>query len=51
MQCYDFKKSYDRDIGFRYTRFFLYKHQRYKHHQTEISPKFFDKIDVQMHSA
>ena len=30
---------------------FFYKHQRYKHREAQILPKFFDKIDVPMYSA
>ena len=30
---------------------FFYKHQRYKHRETQILPKFFDKIDVPMYSV
>ena len=33
------------------TRFFFNKHQRYKHRETQILPKFFDKIDVPMYSV
>ena len=33
------------------TRFFFYKHQRYKHREAQISPKCFDKINVPMYSA
>ena len=33
------------------TRFLFYKHQRYKHRETQILLTFFDKIDVPMYSV